>query len=213
MGTFPRTVLLASLALSGCGNGAPTFHERARAIAAEYQQWGRVDDELRWAPFLCRLPSPGIAWFSKSEDATTHGQKLYSVFAKHRTAYPAGPHTDQVIVKQSWTAERAEGVTFDPTSARQPTADHFYPYAQKDGTVYRAATPAGLYIMFKVDPATPDTDAGWVYATLSPANQVTASGRIASCIRCHERAEHERLFGVPASPLLPPPAGASRAAR
>src|SRR4051812_33071032 len=37
------------------------FEEQVLAIAAEYQAWGRVDDELRWAPGLCRQPLPGVA--------------------------------------------------------------------------------------------------------------------------------------------------------
>jgi hypothetical protein len=205
---------LAALGLVACGNSTPTFSERARAIAVEYEQWGRVDDEIRWAPFLCRLPGPAVAWVSKSDDASTHGQKLYSVFAKKRAAYPDGPHAEQVIVKQSWTAERAEGVVFDPPETEQKTTgDHFYPYALKDGVVYKAGARAGLYIMFKVDPATPDTDAGWVYATISPAGEITASGRVASCMGCHEHAKHERLFGVPGSSILSRPgstAGANR---
>ena len=52
--------------------------------------------------------------------------------------------------------------------------------------------------MFKLDPATPETDEGWVYATVSPAGQVTSAGRVASCMGCHETsATHERLYGVP----------------
>ena len=101
--------------LAACANTDPApaapmvndaFARRAQAIAAEYTSWGRVDDDLRWAPTLCRIPTPGVAYMSASSDATTHGQKLYSVFVRHRDAYPAGPHgTDQVVVKESWTAE------------------------------------------------------------------------------------------------------------
>ena len=69
------------------------------------------------------------------------------------------------------------------------------------GGVYRAGAPAGLFIMFKVDSATPETDEGWVYATVSTAGEVTSAGRVASCMGCHENATHERLFGVPLSPL------------
>jgi len=66
--------------------------------------------------------------------------------------------------------------------------------------VFRPDQPAGRFIMFKVDPATPDTDEGWVYATVSPAGIVTSAGRVASCMGCHETAAtHERLFGVPKS--------------
>lgn len=192
------------------GAGGP-FAARALAIAAEYKAWGRVDDELRWAPFLCRIPYPGVARPSASEDETTHGRKLYSVFAKNRDAYPMGPHTDQVVVKESWIAERVEGpdAAYNPGAYRPDggapgdAGDHFYPFAQSDGGVFRAAAPAGLYIMFKLEPTAPDTDEGWGYATITNEGVVTASGRVGSCMTCHEDAPHERLFGVPKSPLLP----------
>ena len=192
--------------------GAPApideaFAAAAVQIAADYTAWGRVDDELRWAPWLCRIPLPGIVRPSDSNGATTHGQKLYSVFAKNHDAYPAGPQDGQVVVKQSWTAElvTSPDAAFSPASARfEPDAgDHFYGYAQGDGGVYRAGQLAGLYIMFRLDPATPDTDEGWVYATITADGQVTAAGRVASCMGCHEVATHERLFGVPLSPTLP----------
>jgi len=189
---------------------APTvFEEQALEIAAEYIAWGRVDDELRWAPFLCRIPYPGIARASQSNDEATHGHKLYSVFAKNHAAYPNGPQDGQVVVKQSWIPELVPDADggIPPTHFSSDSgidADHFYPYAKGDGGTYRAATPAGLFIMFRVDRETPDTDEGWVYATVSAAGQVTAAGRVASCMGCHETsATHERLFGVPLSPSAP----------
>jgi hypothetical protein len=198
---------------AGSGGGpsdasAPlAFEAETLAIAGEYLTWGRVDDELRWAPFLCRQPLPGIARPSESTDDATHGGKLYSVFAKLHSAYPNGPHTGQAVVKQSWKTEPVTGqdASFSPGTWRPDSdgGDHFYPYAKKDGVVYRATEPAGLFIMFKVDPATHDTDEGWVYATVSPAGQLTSSGRVAACMGCHETsATHERLFGVPLSPSL-----------
>jgi len=186
---------------------ATPFEAQILAIAGEYTAWGRVDDELRWAPFLCRQPYPGVVRPSESNDPGTHGQKLYSVFAKHHDTYPAGSQVDQVVVKQSWIPE----LVTTPDAAYQPGSyssdagtdgDHFYPYAQGDGGVFRAAAPAGLFIMFKLDPSTPDTDEGWVYATVSTAGQVTSAGRVASCMGCHETATHDRLFGVPLSPSL-----------
>ena len=148
----------------------PAFEAQVRAIAASYLA-GRVDDELRWAPWLCRMPYPGTAHQSASNDSTTHGQKLYSVFAKNHGAYPAGPHTDQAVVKESFRAETVgpldagygPGTRDDAgqfPAQRGDGGDHLYPYALKDGVVYRAAEPMGLYIMFKLDPATPDTDDG-----------------------------------------------------
>jgi hypothetical protein len=180
----------------------PALGAQAMAIAAEYQGWGRVDDELRWAPFLCRIPLPGVARPSESMDGDTHGQKLYSVFVKKRDAYPAGPHTGQVVVKQSWIAEKVTGAVYEPQKQRDypDGGDHFYPYAQKGTDLYRASAPAGLYIMFRLDPATPNTDEGWVYATITAAGQLTAAGRVASCMGCHLQADHDRLFGVPRAP-------------
>jgi hypothetical protein len=201
--------------VGGGGGGGTTatlpaaLVEQAVTFAAEYTAWGRVDDQLRWAPFLCAIPYPGIARQSASDDPATHGQKLYSVFAKNHAAYPRGPHTGQVIVKQSWKAElvsgNGTGAGFNPGSYRSDAgieADHFYPYAEKDGAVYRASEPAGLYLMWKVEPATDDSDEGWIYATITTAGQVTAAGRVSSCMGCHEMADHERLFGVPLNPSI-----------
>jgi hypothetical protein len=145
---------------------------------------------------------------SASTDAETHGQKLYSVFAKERAQYPAGSSVGQVVVKESWTAEPVTdpNARYEPGAPGQPGnsgSDHFYPYAKKGDTIYRAAARAGLYIMFKLDPPTADTDEGWVYATIAPGGQVTGAGRMASCMSCHLSATHGRLFGVPLSPAAP----------
>jgi hypothetical protein len=192
--------------LGGSAPLVPAFAEAARDFAATYVSWGRVDDEWRWAPALCRIPLPGVARVSESNDPATHGQKLYSVFAKLRAAYPEGPQTGQVVVKQSWRTEEVTDADagYAPTQWRPAdggsatTDDHFYPYAKgEDGGVFHATEFAGLYIMWKVDPATPDTDEGWVYATILPSGEVTAAGRVSSCMGCHEEATHERLFGVP----------------
>jgi hypothetical protein len=56
---------------------------------------------------------------------------------------------------------------------------------------------AGLFIMMKLDPATPDTDHGWVYGTVAADRvTVTSAGRVASCMGCHESAGFDRLFGA-----------------
>jgi len=180
----------------------PAFVEAARGHVAAYEAWGRVDDQLRWAPFLCAIPSPGVARPSASPDEATHGQKLYSVFAKNHDAYPAGPHTDQVVVKQSWIPELVSDADagYAPTSARFDAGaqDHFYGYALGDGGIlYRASALAGLFLMFKLPTDTAETDQGWVYATVAATGEVTAAGRIPLCMGCHASAPHERLFGVP----------------
>jgi hypothetical protein len=205
MRSFAVLAVGAVGAATGCGNsGVPPargpLEARALAIAAEYTAWGRVDDELRWAPFLCRAPMPAVARMSESTDGQTHGQKLYSVFVKDRAQYPKGAAAGQVVVKESWSAEPVTGVQYPPLpSEPKGGGDNFYPYAKKGDTVYRAAARAGLFIMFKVDVPTSDTDEGWVYATVAPGGQVTGAGRMQSCMGCHVTATYGRLFGVPLS--------------
>ena len=131
------------------------------------------------------------------------------MFAKNHDAYPNGPHDGQVVVKQSWIPELVP----DADAALPPDPLHEATRHQRRPllSVTRRATAASIaparrpaFIMFRLDPATPDTDEGWVYATVSPAGQVTAAGRVACCMGCHETsATHERLYGVPLSPSFP----------
>lgn len=159
----------------------PAFQKSLLTIASEYQSYGKVDDMSRWAPWLCAAPPPPKARISKSGDEGTHGKKVYYLFAKNRDSYmnkePGA--TGQVIVKESWLPNLAEGV--DPTSpaARKPVSKQ------------------DLFIMFKTDPKTPNTDEGWVYGTVtSDGKTVTSAGRVQSCMGCHTTAPHGRLFGL-----------------
>jgi hypothetical protein len=200
------------------------FRKRLLEIARSYETYGRVDDEYRWAPYLCRMPSPGLARFSATADKKTHGQKLYSLFAFDRAKYLAFPKdgqaVGQVLVKQSWipkevddkgkelkpvvhhakSAKRKDKVGFHGVDGK----DAFLPYARKAGKLYKAERQGPLFIMYKVDPKTRNTDIGWVYGTVSADGKtVTSAGRVASCMKCHLKAEHDRLFGLPASAPLP----------
>ncbi|WP_437960702.1 hypothetical protein WME76_14315 [Sorangium sp. So ce119] len=174
----------------------------------EYRAWGRVDDELRWAPWLCRLPMPGRARMSAADDGG-HARKLYSVFARHRDRYPfvQGPEpvsqpVGQVLVKESYHPELVEKSAAPelPGGSRPESPhgaeDHFDPYLRDGDRVYRASRLAGAYVVLKVAQETPGTDAGWVYGTVTPEGEVTSAGRVASCMGCHESARHERVFGI-----------------
>jgi hypothetical protein len=192
------------------------FQKELLEVAQAYRGWGRVDDEMRWAPWLCRMPEPGKPQFSASNDADTHGLKLYSLFAKDREAYillgeKKAAAVGQVVVKESWVPEEAKDrqpgktdskdiIRTDPRAdgKQKPSlfvGDHFYPYAVKDGKVFKASKPAGLFVMMKLDPKTEGTDNGWVYGTISAdLKTVTASGKIGSCMKCHQDAKYDRLF-------------------
>jgi hypothetical protein len=184
-------------------------------VYRDYKTWGRVDDELRWAPFLCRMPLPAQARVSAAADGG-HARKLYSVLAKDHAHYPmlqagspiAQP-VGQIIVKESFYPEPFEQRPIPPAVLFGPnqdpsTADHFVPYVRDGDKVYRAVRPAGIYVLAKLPPTTAGTDAGWIYGTVTPEGEVTSAGSVASCMGCHVDAKHERAFGLaPVHNLLP----------
>jgi hypothetical protein len=95
-----------------------------------------------------------------------------------------------------WKPE-PDGRQVRPSAFGRDVAPPHQRFAEKDGKHYRPAEKADLFIMLKLDPATPDTDQGWVYATVSADGKtVTSSGRVESCMGCHTKAPDDRLFGV-----------------
>ncbi len=158
----------------------PQFHQNLLKIASEYQNYGKVDDMARWAPWLCSAPPPPKARLSASTDGGTHGRKVYYLFAKNRDAYmkkepsPVG----QVVVKESWLPK------FD--SAGNAVAGGAKPTEKR-----------GLFIMYKLDSKVPDTDLGWVYGTVTADGKtITSAGRVQSCMSCHIHTPNDRLFGL-----------------
>ncbi len=176
----------------------PRWHATLRAIAAGYTHWGRVDDENRWAPGLCRMPTPASARISASGDESTHGRKLYTLYAKDPVAYgqqpgvlvgpePAGlSDISQVLVKEA----------FKPVETDQPNSLHLKP-AVHDGKYWLPGEPLGIYVLFKPNKADPAaTDAGWVYGTIAAdMTTITGAGKIDSCMGCHQSLPG-RLFGL-----------------
>lgn len=58
---------------------------------------------LRWAPYLCRQPSPSHPRVSEAATGG-HAEKVYFLYARDHSAYEDGRATRlQVIVKESWT--------------------------------------------------------------------------------------------------------------
>jgi hypothetical protein len=191
---------------------AQQFETRLLEIAASYESYGRIDPAARWAPTDCRAPSPPQARFSRSTDTETHGRKLYWLFvmlhdvsgsyAMRGGTSPVG----QVVVKESWMPEEVSPETPLTPLTRKVKArvgdrlveqeDSFLPYARQDGKLYHAKKKGPLFVMFKVDPQTPGTDEGWVYGTVAGGKEVTSAGRVESCMKCHQDAPHDRLFGV-----------------
>jgi hypothetical protein len=180
------------------------FEKALRDIAQTYEGFALVDASSRWALVDCAppdsLPSPGDFHFSNSDDSPTHGRKMYVLFAKQMTAdsYVAdNSPVGQAIVKEAWVPEEVKDNGKLPSVKRN--GKKVVPYAKKDGKLYHAAEKSALFIMFKMDPQTPDTDEGWVYGTVTPdGKSVTSAGRVESCMKCHQKAPHDKLFGLPA---------------
>lgn len=186
----------------------PRWHATLLAIAAGYTEWGRVEDEMRWAPFLCRMPMPARARLSASGDDATHGRKLYTLYAKDPVAYgarksmavgpepPAMPEISQAVVKEAWVPVVSEVPVSGMMGGER--RENLLP-AQHEGKAYVPGDKSGLFILFKPVKEDPATDAGWVYGTIAAdLKTVTSSGKVASCMGCHQQATKERLFGLPA---------------
>lgn len=175
-----------------------------REVAASYGSWGLVDDQFHWAPGLCAMPARGVQHYSEAPSPAAHAEKVFVLYALDPMAYwkatdvkgrlpgslqqsfaSIGSRTDvvQVLVKESFV----------------PRAGHHDPRlrsARKGDQSFGAGDPIGLFVMAQIRDAPPDTDQGWIYATVAPGGEVTASGVIAACRDCHAQ-QSDRVFGMP----------------
>lgn len=136
----------------------------------------------------------------------------------------------QVVVKQSFKALSATKADFDAARAamdhidRTSTPPNFAVEYLANGVrrYAKIGDAAGLFVMLKVAGPTnasptaaapPDTDQGWVYATISPAGDITSAGRVASCMDCHKSARYDRLFGPKGYGYQPKPQPAAAPSR
>ncbi len=183
-------------------------------IAAGFHTWGRLEDEARWAPYLCGAPMPASARLSTTQEPQAHAEKLYVLHALDPTelGYPAttswgflepgtelsaqqttlSPSIQQAIVKESF--EPVRGITPRHTGYRELSP------AVVDGEPFVPGDPLDLYIMFRVEDRS-ETDEGWIYATVAPdRTTITAMGVIDSCASCHAQAGPGRVFSVVDAP-------------
>jgi hypothetical protein len=168
------------------------------AIAAEYKGYERVSDRADWAPFLSRPPRSAVL-ASAAPEQSPHGDKLYYLYAKNGEEYIRLPWqkvgtraaTGQALIKESF-----HPVEVSAAAARRSGRDT----AVRSGIHYTTGEQGELFIMAKVAsdvPAPAATDEGWIYGVTDPqGRRIVASGRIASCMGCHEKAPHDRLFGL-----------------
>ncbi len=191
------------------------WHASVRDVATGYKAWMRLEDEMRWAPWLCPAPMPAPGRFSRAKKDTPHARKLYTLYAKDPVAYGAkktgmGITTntplrkklaafDQVLVKEAWVPERMkQAPSGHPLSWSSKTFGKSRLRPTKRGEHwYRADKQAGLFVMMHLTgKPTAATDAGWVYATVTNDGKITGAGRMQSCMSCHTK-QADRLFGLP----------------
>jgi hypothetical protein len=178
-----------------------TMEARIFAVAERYRSYQQIQALPRWAPMPCGNPfGPPIGELHQGAgDEAAHGQKLYYLFASKAADYTASPHADppppdrapvgQTVVKQAFRAVEA-GVDHEQRKALPVDQ------ARSGGKIYRTGDHVGLFVMTKLDPTTPDTDAGWIYGVVAPdEHTVTAAGNLELCRACHVNAERDRLFG------------------
>lgn len=206
-GALMRHLLCLGLTLSACAvpqslpaRVASPFDDDLAEIARVYTQWDRMGDVPAWAPTMCTAPPPIAPIPSQSGDTETHGRKLYFLFSKDRSAYfradgfnqPVG----QVLVKESYEAVGISPEESEHDFLLRYDEDHLQQtYEVEPGKRWKLGTPRELFVMMKVDPETPGTDAGWVYGTVTRDGEVTSAGRVASCMECHASAVRDRMFG------------------
>lgn len=196
-----KLVLALLLPLLACRSSQPppapsaadsSPQEQALRIAREYSRWGALDTGLRMAPTDCRMP-PVIGSGSMTisfADSGPHARKLYRLYARDVAAYKnlssgAAPQA-QVLVKEAFAAEPFE----HPADGTLPPDSVW----TAEGS-FKAGAPAGLFLMWRTAGAAADESA-WTYATVAAQGEITALGRIASCIGCHEAAPYAGLFGL-----------------
>ena len=151
------------------------------------------------APADCAPPSDDARpMMSKSDHESTHGQKLYYLFVKDITHYLSQDGTPspegQILVKESWTSKTSNP---DARNLRNHASGvRINPRVNVGQETIEIGKRKDLFVMVKLAPDTANTDNGWVYGVVEPNSQeVTAAGKVASCIRCHEDAKNDRLFG------------------
>ncbi len=194
--------------------------EELRKIAQGYKKYSRVsDDRVGWAPESCIGPPPPSVKETAAPQGSPHGRKLYFLYARDEKAYleMSGNHwrpritsymnpVGQIVVKEAFVpvtaeSERARYTELENVMDRRnhdsAEAREYERYTEDDaGKLHKAGDLSGLFVMLKLDPRTPGTDQGWVYATLDKdLTTITSLGVIESCMNCHKQTNRDRLYG------------------
>ncbi len=157
----------------------------ARRIAQDYLKLNKLTDGPEHAPHLCVGPlAPNDAVMSQSDDDSTHGRKVYHMYANAMSRY--------------YRAFTYRGLGLQPGDVPFPVGtivvkESFKPLSEWGGV----GDFTGLFMMFKVDEKSARTDEGWVYATVDrDLKTITSIGVIESCAGCHRESATDRMIGL-----------------
>ncbi|MBX9737222.1 MAG: cytochrome P460 family protein [Phycisphaerales bacterium] len=166
----------------------------ARRIAQDYRKLNKLTDGPEPAPGLCGLPmSPSDAVMSNSRDDSTHGRKVYHMYANGTSRY------SKLFSYWNWKLEPDDL----PFPVGTIVVKEAFKPRQDDEQGWPISKPRalgefiGLFVMFKVDEKSARTDEGWVYATVDrDLKTITSIGVIESCAGCHRQSETDRMIGL-----------------
>ena len=185
-------------------------------IAQQYGTFRLASPTPAWAIASCRVVTPGefTGVPSRSDDQRTHGSKIYKLWVSDFDAYmrlsgldplgdkppviePAAGAKLSIIAPIGLTLVKETFESVEVPKTEEPKPNRYRRDLVVDGDrAFRQGAPAELFIMTKLDPKTPNTDIGWIYAVVSTDRKtVLRSGRIESCMGCHEQTTRDRLYG------------------
>jgi hypothetical protein len=187
-------------------------HELPRVIEGYRDDKNKLLELPRWALALCDARTfkdiNGVQQphMSAGDDIRSHGQRMAVFFASPLQEYAGLRHVDaktpaalpegQYVVKETW---RVKEVELKDVPQREHEVSELY-VIEKD-RAWKRTERSETFVMYKPPEGSAmatETDAGWVYAVLTPdARTVVESGKIERCMSCHQGAPHERLFGPP----------------
>lgn len=196
---------------------AADWSSEVSAGVADYQsRMTRLTGPVLWAPELCIALPPVTPIFSSAPEDSPHGRKLYHLYTNDAAGYRGATSGDDehqpftlvkearvpVLVDESlglWSPNDSYAINLgNPTESLE--RQHLGAARSPDnGKLYAPGLVTSLFLMRRVgDANTPGTDQGWIYGVTSQdGSRVWDSGLIASCIECHRKAPHGRLFGLP----------------
>ena len=178
----------------------PEFHELLIEASKDYLYFGMVNSVALPAPAACAPADSGTPkpFMSESEHESSHGKKLYFLFAKEIGHYvtPKGTPAPvgQVVVKEAWTSSPSNPAARN--LVKHASGNRVNPRATFGDQTLEIGQRQNFFVMAKLAKDTPKTDQGWVYGVVdSDTREVLASGKVASCMSCHTTAANDRLFG------------------